>query len=117
MGKTEARKAWQINYEKHIAAIDSKLDSKTGEVTLESSLWEWYNTYKRQEVGKGGRPKSARTIQTDEDTIKQICVELESKQVCETDSDVIQQYMLGLIQKGVADSTIRKRWNMLSMFM
>lgn len=117
LGKMEARKAWQVNYEKHIVAIDSKLDFKTGKVSMESSLWEWYNTYKRNEVGKGGRPRSARTIQTDEDTIKQICVELGSKQVCETDSDVIQQYMLRLVQKGVADSTIKKRWNMFSMFM
>ena len=55
-------------------------------------------------------------MQTDEDTITQICVVLGTKLVSDIDSDMIQQYMLELVQANLADSTIRKRWNMLSMF-
>ncbi|MCD7995147.1 MAG: phage integrase N-terminal SAM-like domain-containing protein [Clostridia bacterium] len=117
LGKTEARKAWKRNYDKHIIAIDKKLDIKAGRLLFRDSVWDWYNAYKRHEVGKGGRPRSARTVQTDEDTITQICEEFGNKMVCDIDSDTIQQYMLNLVQANLADSTIRKRWHMLSMFM
>lgn len=116
LGKTEARKAWKRNYDKHIAAIDKKLDIKVGKIQFKDYIWNWYNAYKRHEVGNGGRSRSARTVQTDEDTITQICVVLGTKLVSDIDSDMIQQYMLELVQANLADSTIRKRWNMLSMF-
>lgn len=110
-----AHAAWQRNKEKRIKIINGDVDRKSGRIKLEVALTNWYDMYKRHEVVKG-RPRSARTITTDVDTIKQICIVLGEKLVCDISSDVIQQYLLRLVRQGASDSTIRKRWNMLSMF-
>lgn len=113
MARTKA--AWQRNKEKRIAKIDGAKDQKEGRVRLDKVLPEWYDMYKRHEV-KGGRPRSKRTIDTDEDTIKQICTVLGGNQVCDIESDTVQRYLLSLVNQGESNSTIKKRWNMLNMF-
>lgn len=112
---TQAKKAWQKNREKRMRQIDGEEDKKFGRVKLKKSMTDWYDLYKRYEV-KNGRPRSERTIKTDEDTMKQIFSKLGEKQLCDIDSDMIQKYMLSLVSDGVSQSTIKKRWNMLSMF-
>ena len=110
LGKTQARNAWKRNLDKRIAAIDRKEDNAAGRVKLEKAIWQWYETYKRED----GRTE--RTIQTDEDTITQICREMGNIAVCDLDSDTIQRYFTR-IARTASDSTCRKRWNMLSMFL
>ena len=112
---TEARKAWQLNYEKKIAEIDYKGDLKCGRIKLCKALPEWYDLYKRNEIGKGGRARSQRTINTDLDTIKQIISALGNLRVSDIDSDIIQKYMKTISEQN-SQSTVNKRWNMLSMY-
>lgn len=114
--------AWKRNREKRIDAIEKELagkqekaDVKTGKIRLSVDLPTWYDTYKRHSRSHG-RPRSARTVQTDEDTIKQIVMVLGDMLVCDIDSDTLQRYFLRLVQRGKAQSTIRKRWHMLAMF-
>lgn len=111
----DAKKSWQKNRDKKIAEINGQVEVKQGRIKLSKLLPEWYDTYKRYE-SRGGRPRSARTIQTDEDTIAQICKTLGSKPICEIDSDVLQKYLMQLVRQGVSQSTIKKRWRMLSMY-
>ena len=113
--KTAARASWQKARERKIAEIDGEIDKKEGKVKLSDDLYDWYNSYKRYSR-TGGRPRSARTIQTDEDTIKQISTALGGLLVCNIDSDTLQRYFLKLVQDGLSQSTIKKRWNMLKMY-
>lgn len=113
--KAEARKAWQRAKERKIAEIDGAADSKAGRVKLSKDLLAWYDTYKRHSRSRG-RERSARTIQTDEDTITQINAVLGNTLVCDITSDMLQKYFLRLVEDGLSQSTIKKRWNMLSMY-
>ena len=114
--EAEARKAWKANYERKIAEIDRKVDIKAGKVKLSKALPQWYDLYKKNEIGRGGRPRSQRTINTDLDTMKQINLALGDYLVCDIDSDIIQRYLKRLVQKGDSQSTINKRWHMMSMY-
>lgn len=107
--KADARAAWQRAKERKIAEIDGKLETKAGKIKLRAALPDWYDKYKRND----GR--NADTIRTDEDTIKQIVKELGNINVCDIDSDVVQEYING-VANDFADSTVKKRWNMLHMF-
>jgi len=113
--KAKARVAWQKAKERKIAEIDGAADLKAGKVKLSKDLTDWYDAYKRHSRS-GGRPRSARTIQTDEDTIKQLNISLGDLLVCDIGNDTIQWYFLRLVQQGVSQSTIKKRWNMLFMY-
>lgn len=68
---------------------------------MAKALPEWYELYKRNELGKGDRPRSQRTVHTDLDTIKQIVSVLGSYYVNETDSDILQKYLKYLVEKGI----------------
>lgn len=114
--ESEARKAWQKNYERKIQEIDSKINIKEGKVKLANALPEWYDLYKRNEIGKGGRPRSQRTVRTDLDTIKQLLSSLGRYCISEIDSDMLQKYLIQLVENGNSQSTINKRWHMLSMY-
>lgn len=109
LGKSEARKAWKRNCEKKTVAIDAAEDRKDNKVKMGKALCEWYDLYKRHD----GR--TAETIRTDEDTIKQLIASLGDIRVCDLDSDTIQRYINSLTDK--SDSLIKKRWNMLHMFL
>ena len=91
ISEAKAKKAWAENYEKRRLEIDTKISRKTGKVKFKKAMMDWYDTYKRHEVVRG-RPRSARTIQTDEDTMNQIFSALGTKDVCDIDSDMIQKY-------------------------
>ena len=117
-----ARAAWQRNKEQRIATIETdlegkqvKVDRQAGKIKLVDDLPAWYDTYKRHSRSHG-QPRSARTVQTDDDTINQIIMVLGDLLVCDIDSDIIQRYLLRLVKQGVSQSTIKKRWNMLSMY-
>ena len=114
--ESEARKAWQRNYERKIQEIEQNINIKDGKVKLSKALPEWYELFKRNELGKGGRPRSQRTVHTDLDTIKQIVSVLGSYYVNEIDSDILQKYLKSLVEKGNSQSTINKRWHMLGMY-
>lgn len=114
-GSAEARKSWKANLEKKIAEIDGKVAIKDGRVKLKQAMPEWYDLYMRPKTTHG-RPRSQRTIQTDESTMAQIFEALGNKLVCDLDSDTLQAYFQNLAQNGVGDSTIRKRWILLNLF-
>ncbi|MCC8060273.1 MAG: site-specific integrase [Clostridiales bacterium] len=99
-----------------MAEIDGAADRKAGKIKLSVTLPEWYDTYKRCSRS-GGRPRSQRTIQTDLDTIKQICADnIGATLICDIDSDALQQYFLRLCNDNKSQSTIKKRWHMLAMY-
>lgn len=113
---TAARKAWQKNYDKKIAEIDNKEDIKDGRIALSQALREWYCLYKKEEIGRGGRPRSQRTVKTDMDTIEQINKKLGCIKVGDINTDILQKYFKELSDTNASQSTLNKRWNMLSMY-
>lgn len=110
-----AKVSWQKSREKKIAEIDGAVKVKTGRVKLETAIMEWYNLYKRTESVKG-RPRSAATVRTDEDTLNQIISDIGELYVCDISSEVIQKSLSRLQQRGVSQSIINKRWNMFNMY-
>lgn len=114
-GSAEAKAAWKANREKKMAEIDGKAAVKEGRVKLKQAMTEWYDLYMRSKTTHG-RPRSQRTIQTDESTMAQIFEDLGDILVCDLDSDMLQTYFQGLVKKGLGESTIRKRWLLLNQF-
>lgn len=110
-----AKESWKKNREKKIAEIEGAIQVKTGRVRLSSAIREWYNLYKRSESIKG-RPRSAATVRTDEDTLNQIISDIGELYVCDISSEVIQKSLSRLQQRGVSQSIINKRWNMFNMY-
>ncbi|WP_101875781.1 tyrosine-type recombinase/integrase [Lachnoclostridium edouardi] len=113
--KELAKVAWQRNKEKRIAKINGEADQREGRVLFSKDLNDWYDLYKRHEV-RSGRPRSKRTVQTDEDTITQLCKILGDYKVCDITSDIIQKYFITIAEDSVSKSTLLKRWRMLNMY-
>ncbi len=114
--------SWQRNRDKRIDQIEEELsgkrikaDVKAGKIKLSEDIKTWYDAYKRHSR-TGGRPRSERTVQTDEDTLTQISMILGDNLVSDIDSDTLQQYFLRLVKENKSQSTIKKRWNMLAMY-
>ena len=111
-GKTEAKKAWQYNKDRKIAEIDSRIAIRNGDIRVDKALPHWYETFKKHD----GR--TARTIGTDMDTINQLVLSpLGSMKVNEITAEDLQNYLNKIFARGLSNSTIKKRRNMLSMFL
>ena len=110
LGKTEARKAWKRNYDKKIASMEARDACRNCKVRFDEAIQEWYKQYK---LVDGRKPE---TVRTDTDTIKHLVEEFGSTLVCDLDSDTIQRYINRLAAEK-SNSLVRKRWNMLHMFL
>ena len=108
--ENKARDRWIKKAQKWIEEVDRERDIDDGKIKFCVAISEWYELYKE------GDGRKNTTIETDRDTIRQLCEsDFSSKNVVDIRSRDIQKY-LNELSKIKSNSTIKKRYRMLTMF-